>query len=420
MKNLIKNEVKLFFSKKNLILWLLFTAIIFISFKFIMIENFKNYNLKQSQKYEPYFVNAQTNANLLNEERKINNKEKNLEKNSKKPDQKKIEAFEQKEAVLDQIIPYWDDISFKSMMILDAYNSKYNEFSKINSSWADIDHNLQEIYDNKIDPIYPGIFLNEKSDWTSRKLLRVADSEKLNSKINYDYPTSTRALTYFTDGKEKMFTILLIIFVILLNFDMWSMEFEENEGKVLFLLPFSKKNIFFSRVITRMLMTLVMMILSFLALCIVSAIMYGFDLGLSKIYLKDSLTSLLNYNIDFSEAFKRYEVISSIKYLAISSLNTILFVLFIFSAVAFISLFSKDLMISLILSLFILVLILNVSSINPLNPFSYYLTDDILMGRSILTTDIIEIDRPLWFFILIEIALSILLNLISLLKIKRG
>lgn len=278
MKNLVKNERKLFFSKKNIILSIALALIMLFMYKSYTVKNYKNYipNLR--------FENSQRLdfSQLVIEEMQVRQAQlkKYIEdvEDMRRPKEKDLENVEKWKKEIEDIEvdrKKWSVIN-SNLGLLDLFlNEEKPNLSSIEEVWQDIDHYLDtEVYEKKFKSQYSGIYLDDGRYWNSRKVLRDANADFL-YKHHEAYPSGLKAVSDIFSGENGAFIGIFIIFIVLANFDGWTNDFEENEGKIILTLPYEKKTIYYTRFFTRFFWTLILILASIFFVFIVASIKYG-------------------------------------------------------------------------------------------------------------------------------------------------
>lgn len=118
-----------------------------------------------------------------------------------------------------------------------------------------------------------GFALYSELDWANRVQKRIWDQSHEDT-IPYGEITASEAVSYLLDGSIKHYYIIAIGLILFLNYDIWSKEFSDNEGKMILTLAYKRKKFFASRFIVRLLFTLLGLLLPILILFVYMSIKY--------------------------------------------------------------------------------------------------------------------------------------------------
>lgn len=132
---------------------------------------------------------------------------------------------------------------------------------------------IEDIKSKGRDGYEEGFALYSELDWANRVQKRVWDQSHEHN-IPYGEITASEAVSYLLDGSIKHYYIIAIGLILFLNYDIWSKEFSDNEGKMILTLAYKRKKVFASRFIVRLLFTLLALLLPILILFVYMSIKY--------------------------------------------------------------------------------------------------------------------------------------------------
>lgn len=381
MKTLAKNERKLFFSKKNLVLSIILFVLMVFMYKSYTVKNYKYYignlNYENSQRLE--------NSKLIVEEMKVRQKSlKKLIEDAEEiehPKEKDLENIEKWKKEIDEIEEdrnKWSVIN-SNLGLLDLFlNEERPNLSSIEEVWVDIDHFLDtEVYEKEFKSQYPGLYLKDGRYWNRRKLLREANQD-IPYKHHEAYPSGLKAVFDIVAGENMRYMAILVMFIVLANFDGWTNDFEENEGKIILTLPYEKRTLYYTRFFSRFLCTLGLILLSILIVFILASIKYG--VGPNRMVLINELTikNPFVFYTDIHWAWQHDIPVTLSKYISYAFLVFILFIFFIYSLTNLISILIRDGVGILAGGILFTVLVAVVDYLKYSNLFSYYKVQDMI------------------------------------------
>lgn len=334
MISLIKNEVKLFLDKKNIICFLIGILMIPLIYQFYYIKEYKKYpQVRQMELQE-----NQKDIDIYTEQYRFYFEQ----LNEKSPGHK-----ETKEAQL--MANIWTNYrsSMESLRMYWEWPERYKQ--EIRDIEQKMDEDLFSVFEKKIETGDTNLYRNTERDWKQRiKLLEAYHQANQEIPINKKIPTGTYVLNDALSGMSIVF-LLMVILVILWNCDSWTADFEQSTYKILFTLPYARKTIFFTRFFVRC-------ILSMFGICILLAVLLirasiQFGLGMHEyIIINTKPTKLVGFFESTWKALMENDKAVSIMYSIVwSAVLCVLFLFFIMAIIHFISFFIKNQLGTLIL-----------------------------------------------------------------------
>lgn len=378
MKGLIKNEIKTFFSIKNIIIIVIF-FLIMIPDVFKMKGDINNYidtmaaQINSNQEMSKYYVN-----NLNYEIDGINlqmyaNDVVGLDEDDKE--------LEEEKKVKEAEVNHWKFFDQK----LTAFNALTNfdkpDIDRYNSFLKEIDTYIyDEIYKKDFVSAYgENIYFYSKNQWYKRYLTEQVQYDDVRLK-DPNYPDAYNALQGKLSGKLIYFAILLL----LLNFDIWSNDYSSGAIKLYLTSPYSRKKLFYTRFITRLVLNLCVILLPLLFVFLYTGFKFGFlpqrqivvnNLALNNIF-KMPMTS------DLSEI---YALSTQGRVVGLQLLNIIIYTVFMFSLMGLISLLMKDNAVSIFFAVLFAYDVLFVTNLNPYNMPNYIKSQNLIADTGAYT-----------------------------------
>lgn len=382
MRGLIQNEIKFFFGRKNVFILIAAFMSIFFIFQFVYVREYQEY---QEQKIaelenadEDIFLGTTRTANWVIQAKADDTVPEEIVKDAQTASQ----IWNTYQALNNLLKGYWV-----------KWEENEDEIRKLDEM---LDRQLLEVTAQKKEYGIVGtnIYRNTKRDWNERMLLREAYNDA-GSKIpiNPVKPTGAYVVSDALSG-SSVFFLVMIMCVVLLNYDCWASEFEQTTCKLLFTIPYSRTSIFMVRYLTRIILTLTACGLLIGGLFANGMIRYGSGLddfqiisakGMKDFFFSSSIESLLNY-----DEVKKIGTIVSYEILL-----TIFFVIGLVTLVHALSLLTRNQMSTLIIIAVSIIAVVTYVSIpkvtdnlvtenaviSKLNPFLMFLNQDILLGN---------------------------------------
>lgn len=265
---------------------------------------------------------------------------------------------------------------------------------------------------------YDGYGLSSELDWASRTLIRDYIS-KNNVELSRDEITSNRVIYQFLDGSNNIYVLMIVLILVILNYDIWSRDFSETNGKILYTIPYKKSKIFFTRFFLRLFLSLLVILLPLIILFLYTSVVHKVGLNDGVLVSENLFTSSFSNNF-LTEKIETLEYLELHKGIPIWQYNIILLVFniiwlsFLYGFINLVDLTFETSISTLIGGVFIIFNIIGISTIQNLNPFTFYNLKDILYGieRS-GPYDFWVLDYNINYFILVILVLGIFMYLIS-------
>ena len=340
MKALIKNEIKMFFSKKNIILLIASCLLIFSIFHF---KYEKEYNSYSEERLEDLYFS-------------IDNAEVWSARYTMRLQRLKDEYpghHTTPEAEL--MAKVWEDhynglAGLRFAWENPGQNPEQNEKNIINTEKR-LDRDLIEVNENSIETGISLLYRDVERDWNKRMMLWDKHEElDLKTDINPLKPTSMYLFNDSINGKSYI-SLLFIILMIFLNFDIWSKEFDDETIRLIFTLPHSKTKIFNTRFITRFVLSIFSIIISILLISSLGFFKYGGGIDSFSVINQKGLTAFGNFDSS-NEFLQGFDIITKASKIGLySGLLFLLFLLLIYSIITFISYASRSQQLSILISI---------------------------------------------------------------------
>ena len=386
MKNLIKNEMILFFRKKNLITFAFACLSVLFIFNFYFEVNYQHYASDTVIQIKEEIKKAEVNSNAI-ENRLAGLKE-------AKAEQKIISETE-------VLLNHWQFEKEKAnyeRVLWDSGQIENNE-NEIRKTQIERDINaLNTQVDEKMLLDYSGMYRTHHRDLLNReKIMNAYQQEDILIPINPRTPTGASILSEALSGFNPIL-LLILLCAIIWNSDMWSSEYDHNGFQLLFTLPYKKSSIYLVRTLLRILFTLLGAAFILLLLYGLGTLKYGSGLEQLLITNNQGINSM-NLFDEHVESLLNTDFVSSIaQVILLKGLFTFLYLISFISFISVSSLLSKEKGLSVfvpsILMMITYLLVQTTTNVASLKfiPSCYLLTSNILtggMGMSMLLATIV-------------------------------
>lgn len=406
MNGFIKNEIKLFLSKKNLIIYIILLVLLFgvfvnvyetiynnrFEYDILWVEQVANPIDSAILRYESDIIIKEENLDLLEEELEDASEEDVASINERID----IITQERSKDVLERnkyinLKEHVDRLKF-------YYNNQRTFYNQLGERFQLIDEIIEEDFIGQ-DIKYSGYGLLSDIDWQKRVMTREFNSN-IPRNIDYpigNYPSGLQIAVNYLEGNYLLIPVFIFVFMILANYDIWSNEFESNEGKVLFTLPIKSSKIYFYRFFIRLLLTLSMIFSALFFIFIYATLKYDFGPNYNLLVIKDVFSSFILDNNIQNDVINNFEGISLGRYLIYLILFQGLFYVVLFGIINTISLVIKNNIGSLIINIILLYgLISSHKSLSILNPLGYYNGNVAFRGLAITPFEVFV--KPLGYY----------------------
>lgn len=267
----MKNEIRLFVNKRFFIALAFALVSVFFLNQREYINHYESYYPNMQSVYKSYLIpleSAQVRYEV--EIKAYKDKLQNSSEDEKEEIKEIISDLEKKEE------KYKDLSGLVKPLSLNLKQVQDRDF--IDKQFFVIDQYIEEnfIEDMKSkgrDGYEEGFALYSELDWANRVQKRIWDQSHEDN-IPYGEITASEAVSYLLDGSIKHYYIIAIGLILFLNYDIWSKEFSDNEGKMILTLAYKRKKVFASRFIVRLLFTLLALLLPILILFVYMSIRY--------------------------------------------------------------------------------------------------------------------------------------------------
>lgn len=342
MMGLIKNETKMFFSTKNIIILIISCIIVVFMFYKTYEKQYEEYPQKHLQK-----LSAQIDDAIIWVERRENRLNIML---SDYPGYPTI-PIAQRDLELNKA--HLKDVKTLSFLWKEPEDNK----QKIININQRIDARLKEVKEKQIDIYYSLMYMDVERDWNQRCMLSDKYKElDIEPDINPLKPTAIYLLNDSINGTSYI-SLLVIILIILFNFDIWSKDFDNETVRLIFTLPYSKTRIFNIRFLTRFILSLFSVTIPIMVLSCIGLYKYGLGANNFTVINSKGLSNFSRFDIA-NEFLQDYDVVVSLGKVAIySSIVFVLFLLLVYLVVTFLSYTSRSQQISVLISMVGIVMI---------------------------------------------------------------
>ncbi len=255
MIKIVKNEIYKFFkSKKNIIIIILFFAYL-LCINFYNIKEYKIYMNKTKQSYHVKYLQAEGNW-------------RGLSRLLVRTDLLSTEEIEEIEKKIEFYRVERGNLRFIEGKYVDNRPEYYRDILIYNN----------ERYDNILNGLDEGVITEQiinlrKEDIKKQISLNqyVLDND-IEPIINPYTMTGANSLVMFLEGNNL---IILIFFIVLLTVDIYLSEVEEGSYKLVYTQPFERRKIFFGKVITILIVSLLLMALGVILNFFILSVIYG-------------------------------------------------------------------------------------------------------------------------------------------------
>lgn len=336
MKGLFKNEIKMFFSRKNIILIIISCIIAVLIFQVDYERQYERYPQQRLQELSEEINNATVWSARYT--RRLERLIDELPGHPSTPEAK----------LMDQTWKsHLKNLTTLSLLWKESEENK----EKIINVEQRLDESLIEVNEMKIDTGITRLYRDVERDWNKRMMLLGESKESgLKAEINPLRPTAMYLLNDSINGRSYI-SLLIIVLIILFNFDIWSKDFDNETVRLIFTLPYSKTKIFNIRFITRFILSLFSVIIPILILCSIGFYKYGLGLENFTVINSQGLHAFGNFD-SANEFLQAYDMVISIgKLVMYSSLIFILFLFLTYLLTNFVSYISKNQQISILISM---------------------------------------------------------------------
>ncbi|WP_352418743.1 ABC transporter permease subunit [Proteiniborus sp.] len=336
MKGLFKNEIKMFFSRKNIILIIISCIIAVLIFQVSYERQYERYPQQRLQELSEEINNATVWSARYT--RRLERLIDELPGHPSTPEAK----------LMDQTWKsHLKNLTTLSLLWKESEENK----EKIINVEQRLDESLIEVNEMKIDTGITRLYRDVERDWNKRMMLLGESKESgLKAEINPLRPTAMYLLNDSINGRSYI-SLLIIVLIILFNFDIWSKDFDNETVRLIFTLPYSKTKIFNIRFITRFILSLFSVIIPILILCSIGFYKYGLGLENFTVINSQGLHAFGNFD-SANEFLQAYDMVISIgKLVMYSSLIFILFLFLTYLLTNFVSYISKNQQISILISM---------------------------------------------------------------------
>lgn len=381
MKRLLKGEVKTQFNTRGILILLIVLIIttifslkeyndIYSNLFQVQLEKSKGYS---DESYDTYLYLDDLSMDIKNQINEMKNS------NGSQEDIKELEEEVK-------------NVDIEKNVIINMqfyYSNMASAFSKnVNDEDADIDANFiealkignkinsmvfKEIYEKGIEPKSKSLLYRNDAEDLYKRLVTVKTKVSLNEKSNIE----ATGLSMLDFRMSSQVSYLIILIVILLNYNIWSKEFELGHIKTLITQPYKKNKIYIARLIISMTKTILVVLLIFSLPIIITTIKNTWGEPTARII--NSLVQNTIFTISGNKEIFLYIVgVDSIKYASYYMPIFFTYIIFLMSGIHFVSIIFKSDFGSIVG--FVPVLSLMFLE-NPYNPFCYFRIQSLLLGE---------------------------------------
>lgn len=375
----IKNEIKLIGKVKIIMAILLSIVLTLLYYNKSILPKYENYykkmqtdlqNVDTNLKAIDIYLNTQINDLSV----RINKTEDEKFKENLKKEKEEKEDLKEKFENLKTNLSFVTFYRRNDPKELAKYREDTDKFIKDN--FMD-----QMISDKKKIPI-EGYGVEGDFDWSNRVLERAYLKEN-NIDFAKDKPYGAYVFKDFLN-LNLLSASLIFLIILLIGSNIWSQDFEENEGKIILSLPYERSRIYRERFFTRFIISLIIIFLPILILSVFSGIKYGFGANAPLIvnkYMSENI--FLNTSLDKVNQFNFLDihmVFGAARYNLYLLPYFLTFIFMAFSLVNFFNIFTKNTIMTLGLILLMIFISIRSTEVSIYNILSYYNVKDIIYG----------------------------------------
>lgn len=379
MLKLVRNEIKLSFTKKSMIVMMMLILIVLILFQLYYVNGYNTY------KYEKiYELRQEVETATIwydGHVRRLERIEKEI------PDYKG-------RADVEMEVEAWKNYLNYSTVLLNLYNNDVLDERDIIKIEKARDFNLINIYESDYELIYNGIYRETEREWNIRmKFWNFYDNNGIEPVMNPKRPDGMFVLFNSLSGANPIM-ITLLTATVFFTYDIWSRDFECEAYKLYFTLPSSRTKLYCARIISRLFLVILSLVILISILFLLGYFNYGSGFDRVTSYNIRAINSLKSINNEMNELMKGDSIIYLKDYIVYQGAIVAAYIILLFSIINIISLLTKNSTLSLLIPvLIVLIILINASMINyggeqHLNPFNYLFTNDILSGNMIININI--------------------------------
>lgn len=391
MTGLWKNEVRLFFSKKNCILLLLSLCFVTAVFWKKYESDYSCYLDKERQELEKEEKAVEVWASRYMQDMVSLNEQypeyanwlENMPEEEMEASEDEMFQLYRQTALMAKA---WGNYhsSLKYLLILWDYPEENKE--KIASIFEAMDEALFSVYEKGIDTGETGLYRRYPRDWNQRNLLRTAYKEaKREEPLIKNRPDGAFVVADTFCG-SSIIGIFLLLLVLFLNYDIWAKDFEIETSRLLFTLPYSRSQIYFSRYFVRFLLTAAVVGGSILVLFGWGCIKYGTGFENFFTVYAPAMESFGFFSPPEKAFIAEDVVVSAASYLSKAALLFVVYLLFLYTCIQLLSFVAKNQMVTILIS--VVGFIMGISSLTAskesymagLNLFAYLQWDKLAEG----------------------------------------
>ncbi len=374
MVHLLKNEIRFCLRKKNILIFLLVLAVLPILYYFPYVTDYKNYASEVVAEMDIAQDNAELSISILRSTIKTM-------KESTGTDETELAKYE---TLLNQWQSELNSINYIASV---WRNTHYVEhYARLPEENALRDENAKQVVDDDLLGLdYTTMYRQDRQDLDNRFKLRAAyERLGLTQEPNQAVPTGAYCLSQGL-GSMSILMGIVLLFVMLLNTDIWTNEFDANAYQLLFTLPISRFKIYATRCAVRFVFT-------FLTVGIVLGCFYGIGVvmhgdGLDNFVIMNE-TALKTFGFFDPSAVQLSDTVYPLGTMLMMQMVLVASYLFCFMAIVhFLSILCKNKGLAMMVPSILLMLVYMVLTTSPdstefvLNPCGYLLTSEIVNGH---------------------------------------
>ena len=240
MKAFLQNEIQLFFSRKNYLVWIVGALAVVFAYRFYYVTQYENY------------------AQTVLEELEENAKDITIWESEYKRQCMELwgDNSAEKFAHASLLLNAWKQYEQTNIRLRYYWEQAWDE-NGIRRTVLEEDENLIAIEELGEEVEYTGIFRGSVADWRARMLLHKAYQQSgTEEPVCPVVPQAAWLWKEAFSGNSVLFLIFTVL-IILLHFDAWANEFEYATCYRLYILPIKKEWLYLERFFVRVLVSVV-------------------------------------------------------------------------------------------------------------------------------------------------------------------
>lgn len=232
---MIRNEIRLFFSKRNVLVWICAAAALLFIYQFYYIRNYENYG---RMKQEEILAQAETvDLAVMRYQDWLDYYQEN------EPDSEKI-------APIKELLSIWQISRAERNLMADYWGNWETREDVIRQMDTQMDERLIDAPDD-YDYMGTVLYRGSRREWKQRLMLSDAyEAAGEKRPVNELTPDGSYVLWDALGGVGVVFLIFAVL-ILIWNYDIWGADFENGTDKLVYTLPCARTKLFWTRFLIR-------------------------------------------------------------------------------------------------------------------------------------------------------------------------